>query len=39
MATERAELMRYMDFRQGYSALELPKLVEAGTRFGRHAGT
>jgi hypothetical protein len=34
MAVERAGLMGYMDFRQAYSALELPKLIERGTQFG-----
>jgi len=34
MAVERAGLMGYMDFRQAYSALELPKLIEQGTQFG-----
>jgi cephalosporin hydroxylase len=34
LAVERAGLMGYMDFRQAYSALELPKLLEAGARFG-----
>lgn len=34
MAIERAGLMGYLDFRQACSALELPKLVENGTRFG-----
>jgi hypothetical protein len=34
MAVERAGLAGYMDLRQAYSALELPRLVEAGTRFG-----
>jgi cephalosporin hydroxylase len=34
LAVERAGLMGYMDFRQAYSALELPKLLEADARFG-----
>jgi methyltransferase family protein/HlyD family secretion protein len=34
MAVERAGLMGYMDFRQAYSALELPKLAASGARFG-----
>lgn len=34
MAIERAGLSGYLDFRQAYSALELPKLVESGHRFG-----
>jgi hypothetical protein len=33
-ALERAGLMGYMDFRKAYSALELPRLVESGARFG-----
>jgi hypothetical protein len=33
MAVERAGLMGYMDFRQAYSALELPKLAASGARF------
>jgi Methyltransferase domain len=34
MAVERAGLKGYLDFREAYSAVELPKLVERGTRFG-----
>jgi predicted O-methyltransferase YrrM len=34
MAVERAGLMGYLDFRAGFSALELPKLFEGGARFG-----
>jgi cephalosporin hydroxylase len=34
MTLERAGLRDYMDFHQAYSALELPKLVERGARFG-----
>jgi cephalosporin hydroxylase len=34
MAVERAGLMGYMDFRPNYSALELPRLMECGARFG-----
>jgi len=34
IALERAALMGYMDFRQAYSALELPKLIESGAHFG-----
>ena len=34
MAIERADLTGYLDFRQAYSALELPKLLEGGARFG-----
>ena len=34
MALERAGLMGYMDFRQAYSALELPRLIERGVHFG-----
>jgi hypothetical protein len=34
MAVERAGLQDYLDFREICSALELPKLVEGGDRFG-----
>jgi len=33
MAVERAGLTGYLDHRQAYSALELPKLVESGAQF------
>jgi cephalosporin hydroxylase len=33
MALERSGLMGYLDFREAYSALELPKLLKEGTRF------
>jgi Methyltransferase domain len=33
MALERAGLMGYMDFRQTYSALALPRLIEGAARF------
>jgi hypothetical protein len=34
MAVERAGLGGYLDFRETTSALELPKLLENGARFG-----
>jgi hypothetical protein len=34
MAVDRAGLAGYMDFHQAYSALELPRLIEGGARFG-----
>jgi cephalosporin hydroxylase len=34
MAIEQAGLTGYLDFREAYSALELPKLVANGARFG-----
>ena len=34
MVVERAGLMNYMDFREAYSAIELPRLLESGARFG-----
>jgi len=34
MAVERAGLIGYMDFREAKSALELPRLLESGSRFG-----
>jgi hypothetical protein len=34
LAIERAGLTGYLDFRETFSALELPKLFEAGDRFG-----
>jgi cephalosporin hydroxylase len=34
MAIERAGLKGYLDFREAFSALELPKLFESGARFG-----
>jgi cephalosporin hydroxylase len=34
IAIERAGLKGYMDFREAYSAFELPRLLEAGMRFG-----
>ena len=33
-AINRAGLTSYLDFREGYSAIELPKILEEGTRFG-----
>jgi cephalosporin hydroxylase len=33
MALERSELAGYLDFREAYSALELPTLLKEGTRF------
>jgi hypothetical protein len=37
MAIERAGLSSYLDFRQGYSAVELPKLVEAERLVGAYS--
>lgn len=34
LAVERANLSGYLDFREGCSSLELPKLLESGQRFG-----
>jgi predicted O-methyltransferase YrrM len=34
IAVEKAGLTGYLDFREAFSAIELPKLFEAGTRFG-----
>jgi cephalosporin hydroxylase len=34
MAVERAGLMGYLNFSEAYSALQLPRLVEGGARFG-----
>jgi cephalosporin hydroxylase len=34
MAIDQAGLMGYLDFREALSALELPKLLEGGARFG-----
>lgn len=34
LATERAGLSQYLDFRQRFSAVELPNIIEQGDRFG-----
>jgi predicted O-methyltransferase YrrM len=34
LAVERSGLEPYLDFREAYSALELPKMVECGDQFG-----